>query len=39
LLRGVARWLGGSAEQQLGAVLSAGICGLGLYWFVVRSFA
>jgi hypothetical protein len=39
LLRAVARWGSANAERWLAEVGSAAICGLGLYWFLVRAFA
>lgn len=39
LLRAVGRLAGGEAGRWVAEVGSAVVCGLGLYWFLVRSFA
>jgi len=39
LLRAIARWGGDAAGRWVAEAGSAAICGLGLYWFLVRSFA
>jgi hypothetical protein len=36
-LRGLARWRGEAATRWVAEVASAGICGLGLYWFLTRN--
>jgi hypothetical protein len=38
LLRAVSRWGGDAAGRRVAETASAAICGLGLYWFVVRAF-
>lgn len=39
LLRGLARIHSGFFERQLAEIASAAICGLGIFWFITRSFA
>jgi len=39
LLRGLARLGGGGVERAAAEAASAAVCGLGVYWFVTRSFA
>ena len=39
LLRAISRWGGDAAGRWVAEAGSAAICGLGLYWFLVRTFA